>query len=129
VTFESGSRLERIEESAFQSSGLKSIVIPSSAVVLGKSSFRDCRSLESVTFESGSRLERIEESAFCGSGLKTIGIPSSVTFIDSSAVACLSNVCFLSTHVAKEAIKIGRRPLYRERRKGKEEGTEKVLVG
>jgi hypothetical protein len=28
VTFESGSRLERIEESAFYGSGLKSILIP-----------------------------------------------------------------------------------------------------
>jgi hypothetical protein len=75
VTFESGSRLERIEEYAFTGSGLKSIVIPSSVVVLGYSSFRECKSLESVTFESGSRLERIKESAFSGCGLKSIEIP------------------------------------------------------
>jgi hypothetical protein len=60
VTFESGSRLERIEGDAFSGSGLKSIVIPSSVVTLDKSSFSDCESLESVTFESGSRLKRIE---------------------------------------------------------------------
>jgi hypothetical protein len=81
VTFESGSRLERIEESAFQWSGLKSILIPSSVVVLGKSSFSWCKSLESVTFESGSRLELIEESAFQWSGLKSILIPSSVVVL------------------------------------------------
>jgi hypothetical protein len=85
VTFESGSRLERIEESAFYCTGLKSIEIPSPVVVLGKESFSWCMSLESVTFESGSRLERIEESAFCPSGLKFIEIPDSVTFIDGSA--------------------------------------------
>jgi hypothetical protein len=85
VTFASGSRLERIEESAFRESGLKSILIPSSVVVLGKASFRSCNSLESVTFESGSRLERIEESAFYDSGLESIVIPESVTFIDGSA--------------------------------------------
>jgi hypothetical protein len=45
-------------------SGLKSIEIPSSVVVLGKWSFYQCKSLESVTFEGGSRLEWIEESAF-----------------------------------------------------------------
>jgi hypothetical protein len=104
VTFGSDSRLERIEESAFSGSGSKSILIPSSVVVLGERSFRECASLESVTFgsgsqleqvkeyafresfrgsrslksvafESGSRLERIEESAFQGSRLKSILIP------------------------------------------------------
>jgi hypothetical protein len=69
VTFESGSRLERIEESAFRGSGLKSILIPSSVVVLGKESFVWCKSLESVTFESGSRLERIDQSMFERSGV------------------------------------------------------------
>jgi hypothetical protein len=133
VIFESGSRLERIEASAFQWSGLKSIeipgnvivvdgspfdrlslssiyvcpnsvrlrireclledfdgrtihwyfgscrsiVIPPSVFVLGKSSFYGCKSLESVTFESVSRLERIEAFAFERSGLKSIEIPSS----------------------------------------------------
>jgi hypothetical protein len=43
VIFESGSRLERIEESAFAESGLKSIEIPSSVVVLGKESFCKCK--------------------------------------------------------------------------------------
>jgi hypothetical protein len=37
---------------------LKSILIPSSVVVLGPSSFSGCKSLESVTFESGSRFAR-----------------------------------------------------------------------
>jgi hypothetical protein len=55
-----------------------SIVIPSSVVVLGKSSFAYCWLLESVTFESGSQLERIDEKAFFKSGLKSIEIPSSV---------------------------------------------------
>jgi hypothetical protein len=67
VTFESGSRLERIDEHAFCASGLQSIVIPSSVVALGKSSFSSCWRLESVVFESGSRLERIDEFAFSGS--------------------------------------------------------------
>jgi hypothetical protein len=81
VPFESGSRLERIEEYAFSWSGLKSILIPSSVVVFGKCTFYECKSLESLTFESGSRLERIEESAFSGCGLKSILIPSSVVVL------------------------------------------------
>jgi hypothetical protein len=63
---------------AFRASGLRSIEIPSSVVVLGKMSFDSCKSLESVTFETGSRLERIEKSAFNGSGSKSIEIPPSV---------------------------------------------------
>jgi hypothetical protein len=81
VTFESGSRLERIEESAFYGSGLKSVEIPSSVGVLGKKNFYQCKSLESATFESGSRLERIEELVFYESGLKSIEIPSSVAVL------------------------------------------------
>jgi hypothetical protein len=80
VTFERGSRLERIEESAFSWSHLNSIEIPSSVVVSGEESFRSCSSLETVTFESGSRLERIEESAFSWSHLNSIEIPSSLLF-------------------------------------------------
>jgi hypothetical protein len=45
VTFENGSRLERIEECAFHKCGLTSIEIPSSVVVLGTESFSWCNSL------------------------------------------------------------------------------------
>jgi hypothetical protein len=48
--FESGSRLQRIEQSAFSKSGLISILIPFSLVVLGELSFYQCNSLESVIF-------------------------------------------------------------------------------
>jgi hypothetical protein len=41
-------------------------LIPSSVVVLGEWSFRECKSLESVIFESGSRSERIEKWMFEG---------------------------------------------------------------
>jgi hypothetical protein len=56
VKFESGSRLERINESVFAESGLKSIVIPSSVVASGES-------LEYMAFENGSRLEQTDEPA------------------------------------------------------------------
>jgi hypothetical protein len=85
VVFEEGSRLERIEESAFRETMLHSIVIPRSVVVLGKSSFTWCKWLESVVFENGSRLERIEALAFQSSGLKTIKIPSSVVSLGPSS--------------------------------------------
>jgi hypothetical protein len=85
VTFEAGSRLERIDERVFYETGLtsnvKPILIPRSAVLLGRESFSHCGSLDSVAFESGSRLERIDEKAFSESGLKSIVIPSSVVVL------------------------------------------------
>jgi hypothetical protein len=147
VTFESGSRLERIEEEAFHRTGLKSIIIPSnvasicgsafpgslnsisispdnqhfrirdsfledingstiyryfgscdsvmipsSVLVLGKSSFSWCKSLESVTFERVSCLERIDEEAFRESGLKSIVIPSSVVVFGKSSFLCCNSL-------------------------------------
>jgi hypothetical protein len=56
--------LQRIEEYAFSSSGLKSIIIPSSVEHLCKSCFSCCNSLSSISFETGSNLQRIEESDF-----------------------------------------------------------------
>jgi hypothetical protein len=60
--------MERIDEHTFHRSGLRSIVIPSSVVVLCEGSFESCKSLKSMKFETGSRLERIERSAFRRSG-------------------------------------------------------------
>jgi hypothetical protein len=78
IGFESDSRLERIEKSALAASGLKSIVIPSSVMVLVNECLCKCKSLESVLFEPGSRLERIEDNTFRESGLRSIVIPSSI---------------------------------------------------
>jgi hypothetical protein len=68
-------------------SGLKSIVIPSSVVHLGKQCFYKCIGLEFAIFENGSRLERIDESVFSYSGLKSIEIPLNVSFIHELAFA------------------------------------------
>jgi hypothetical protein len=87
VTFESSSKLQRIEEGAFAGSGLKTIQITASVEVLCKCCFSKCTSLTSVTFESNSKLQRIEERAFEQSGLKTIQIPA------SAEVLC--KCCFL----------------------------------
>jgi hypothetical protein len=60
VTFESESRLTRIEESCFEKCSMKSICIPRNVEILGKSCFYSSK-LESFTFESESRLTRMEE--------------------------------------------------------------------
>jgi hypothetical protein len=78
VRFARDSQLERIEESAFSGSGIKSIMIPSSVSVLCKSSFSECKLLTLVLIAASSKLTRIEESSFSGANLKWIDIPASV---------------------------------------------------
>jgi hypothetical protein len=72
-------------------------VIPSSVIVLGQSSFMECKDLSSVFFGKGSRLERIEECAFRGSELASVVIPSSVIVLGQSSFmecAYLTSVIF-----------------------------------
>jgi hypothetical protein len=64
VLFEAGSMLQRIKESASDSSGPKSIAISLSIEVLCESCFSNCQLLSTMTFESNSHLRRIEKSAF-----------------------------------------------------------------
>jgi hypothetical protein len=56
LTFESGSHLSILGQSAFSGSSLQSICIPSSIERLPRSSLDGCRSLVRIDFESGCRL-------------------------------------------------------------------------
>jgi TPR repeat protein len=85
ISFESNSRLIRIESDAFSESSLQSIVIPMSVEILGSSCFSFCRSLSSISFESNSRLIRIESRAFSDSSLQSIMIPMNVEILGSSS--------------------------------------------
>jgi hypothetical protein len=89
VFFESDSKIERIEASAFRKSNVKTIIIPASCSELCESCFANCHLLESIGFESESQLRSISKSAFQDSGLKRIVIPKSVKIInESSFEAC-----------------------------------------
>jgi hypothetical protein len=96
ITFESNSKLQRIEEYAFAGSDLRTIHIPASVEVLCKNSFSNCNSLASITFELNSKLQRIEKSAFVGSGLKVLLLPNCVDYLSGSALIglCLNAVGF-----------------------------------
>jgi hypothetical protein len=67
VTFESGSRLSRIEKWAFFRTDLLEVVLPASVEFLSDA---DCRSLSSVTFESRSRLSGSQGKALIESGFR-----------------------------------------------------------
>jgi hypothetical protein len=84
LTFESDSRLTRIEDSCFQNCSLKSICIPRHVEMLGKSCFAESK-LELLTFENDSRLTRIEDSCFQYCSLKEIFIPNTVQYIGTGA--------------------------------------------
>jgi hypothetical protein len=87
LSFQSGSRLRRIEASIFsRSAELRSLCIPASVEVLCKNCLASCVMLSTLTFESGSRLTRIEAWAFFScQQLKSICIPASVQMMDGSA--------------------------------------------
>jgi hypothetical protein len=56
VTFDSNSRLSRLESGAFRESGLQSIHLPGSLEVICESCFSHCHWLTSITFDHRSRI-------------------------------------------------------------------------
>jgi hypothetical protein len=108
VTFDDGSKLDEISESAFEDCRiLKDITLPASLKTIGKNAFRSCSALNSVGFESGSKLETIVEYAFYqDSLLKSIGekqadgsigaLPSSLKTIEAYAFWNCSKLTGLS---------------------------------
>lgn len=83
------SKLERIEDNAFQAATLESIVIPATVVHIGYKAFApqvNDATLQTVIFEAGSRLETIGDYAFSGNTkLTALALPDSVKSIGLSA--------------------------------------------
>jgi hypothetical protein len=118
VTFEFGSKLQRIEKEAFRETHLKTIRIPASVELIGESCFDACHSLYDVVFEFGSKLQRIEESAFQGSGLKMIRIPSSVEFIGDRCFAQCNSLCEIRFECESSLKEMGKYVFYETNLKG-----------
>ena len=117
ITFEKGSSLASIGESAFEGStftspfvipdtvttinswafgfvsGLESITIPKNVTLIDDSAFSDCCDLSSIVFEEGSKLERIGGWAFdWNDKLETVTIPRSVKSIGESVFYGCDNI-------------------------------------
>ena len=86
VTFEPGSKLELIEDRAFEGcTNLTDITIPAGVKEIKYKAFYQS-GLESITFLKGSKLEDIGNLAFLGcENLKTITIPASTKVIGEEA--------------------------------------------
>jgi hypothetical protein len=87
VTFESESKLKRIEGHAFRNTFLVSIVIPKSVEVIGEFCFFGVGDLRSFSFEPGSRLQRFGRSVFQLAVFEKITIPASVQAIGVNCFA------------------------------------------
>ena len=95
VTFEQGSKLEIIGNSAFKDRpALTSISIPSSVTSIGGYAFQNS-GLETVTFGSGSRLKEIGSLAFDGTSISNFLVPASVTTIGQNPFGYFSNLEFI----------------------------------
>ena len=81
MTFEEGSLLTEIQDSAFDScSHLRNIIIPAGVTAIGNSAFWRCVRLESVTFADGSQLATIGNNVFRECiRLSTITLPATLT--------------------------------------------------
>jgi hypothetical protein len=86
VSFEPGSRLRRIGDSAFHMAGLVSIVILASVARLENLSLADCPQLAIITIEANSRLLFVAKTAFRScSSLKEVRIPAHLKSILAAA--------------------------------------------
>lgn len=83
ITFENDSKTEIIDESAFNSSSIKSIVIPKSVKKILSHAFAFCQSLTEIRCEKGSMLQEIGHNAFSSPSLTTLIIPNNVGSISS----------------------------------------------
>jgi hypothetical protein len=84
--FEAESQVKKVGEDCLQGCSLKSICIPRSVTLLGKSCFCEAQ-IDTLTFESQSRLERIDDSCFQNCKLTSICIPRGVELLGSSCFA------------------------------------------
>ena len=84
ITFEEGSKLKTIEDSAFSScTGLTSITIPNSVTTIGSSAFNGCTGLTSITIPDS--VTTIGNGAFYNTSLESVTIGNGVTTIGDSA--------------------------------------------
>ena len=95
VTFEEGSKLEKIDAAAFYScKALTSIEIPASVKTIGADAFANALALTSVTFAPGSVIESIGDEAFSKTAITEFEFP---TLAEGKKITLGSKLFNLST--------------------------------
>jgi len=74
-----------IHNGAFDGSGITSVTIPSSVIVIGDHAFNNCENLGSLEFAEGSKLKELGVSAFAGCGFTEIVLPDKLEVIKGEA--------------------------------------------
>ena len=77
----------KIGISAFENSGIESIVIPGTVKTVGSNAFSNCSSLSALTIEDGVETIGLEAFSNC-SALKDVTVPASVKKLDEYAFYC-----------------------------------------
>ena len=80
VNFDVDSKLQIIDNYAFNNSSIKSIVIPNSVEIIGEYAFPN--KLQQIEIKKDSKLQKFDEFAFSETQIKSIFIPSYTKIID-----------------------------------------------
>ena len=88
VQFSKDSKLQTICKSAFFSSTVKQIQIPSSVTTIGEGAFSYCGQLEVIEIPDDSKLQTIDRKAFSHSQIKSIRIPSGLIVLKKGWCNC-----------------------------------------
>ena len=112
ITFESGSRLQTIGESAFENCEMlgwvKGIELPASLENIGSRAFYSCNKLAKVVFANKSKLTSIGKNAFYNCAeLAEVYIPANTTVIDDYAFYNCTNLRKIYFEKESKLISIG----------------------
>lgn len=91
ISFSDDSKLEIIDESAFENAKVNCLSIPSSVKIIGKFAFSYCE-ISKITFNDNSNLERIKRSAFEKNPITSFCVPPQVTKIGIDAFQGCTNL-------------------------------------
>lgn len=92
----------------YRNTDIKTLTIPANVTSIGKYSFRECTSLQTVTFAEGSKLKSIRERSFCVcSSLTEIHLPNSLEVIDDYAFSSCSNLTSVTFGTGIKSIGFG----------------------
>ena len=104
-----GKSVRYIGDAFYQCTGIKSVTIPASVIIIGGYAFEGCTNLQTVIFEPGSQLTDIYTGAFfeCTS-LISIKIPNGVKYIYENAFYGCESLTSITipvglTHIEDEA--------------------------